>query len=172
MIYWREKNKQMCPVLLWMHQFECFKNTIKTDKCDLGDYECSNVSALRNHLPFYRIQVFPLSGLWTPASLTHFVKRALWNFADVTLADDDNNSMLSEGDSKAFWGSDVHNLDGDRATGWRGDRCTSRARSLARWCRSFMERWRWCMLERVGKTFLRISSVRGVPPLPPYTDFF
>ena len=69
MIYWREKNKQMCPVLLWMHQFECFKNTIKTDKCDLGDYECSNVSALRNHLPFYRIQVFPLSGLWTPASL-------------------------------------------------------------------------------------------------------
>ena len=159
----------MCPVLLWMHQFECFKNTIKTDKCDLGDYECSNVSALRNHLPFYRVQVFPLSGLWTPASLTHYVKRALWNFADVTLADDDNNSMLSEGDSKAFWGSDGHNLDGDRATGWRGDRCTSRARSLARWCRSFMERWRWCMLGRVGKTFLRISSVRGAPP-PPFTD--
>ena len=129
----------MCPVLLWMHQFECFKNTLKTNKCDLGDYECSNVSALRNHLPFYRIQVFPLSGLWTPASPTHYVKRALWNFADVTLADDDNNSMLSEGDSKAFWGSDGHNLDGDRATGWRGDRCTSRARSLARWCRSFME---------------------------------
>ena len=129
----------MRPGWLWMFKCECFEELL-TFLPDPG------VTAVRS---------------MNPASLTHYVKRALWNFADVTLADDDNNSMLTEGDSKAFWGIDGHK-DGDRATGWRGDRFTSRARSLARWCRSFMERWRWCMLERVGKTFLRISSVRGV----------
>ena len=39
----------------------------------------------------------------------------------MTLADDDNNSMLSEGDSKAFWGSDGHNLDAQVGRGvWQG----------------------------------------------------
>ena len=35
----------------------------------------------------------------------------------MELADDDTNSMLSDGDSKTCWGSDGHNLDGDGAKG-------------------------------------------------------
>ena len=35
----------------------------------------------------------------------------------MELADDDTNSMLSDGDNKTCWGSDGHNLDGDGAKG-------------------------------------------------------
>ena len=44
---------------------------------------------------FYRTQVSLGSGLWVPVSLSIYVRTAvLWNFADVTLADDDTNSIL------------------------------------------------------------------------------
>ena len=47
----------------------------------------------------YRSQVSLGSGLWVPVSLTpylHTSKSFGWDFADVTLADDDTNSILAD----------------------------------------------------------------------------
>ena len=48
----------------------------------------------------YRIQMSLGSGLWVPVSLT---TRAFWNFADVTLADDDTNPILADDANRAIW---------------------------------------------------------------------
>ena len=52
-------------------------------------------------LGFYRTQVSLGSGLWVPV---YIHPRALWNIADVTLADDDTNSMLADDANRAIWG--------------------------------------------------------------------
>ena len=40
------------------------------------------------------------SGLWVPVSLTELFE----NFTDVTLADDDTNSILADDANRATWG--------------------------------------------------------------------
>ena len=81
-------------------------------------------------MSFYRTKVSLGSCLWFQASLTQWLrKRPFWDFAGVTLADDDTNLMLSEGDShgKDFWGGHGLNLDGGRRNMLTGI-CTSRKR--------------------------------------------
>ena len=60
------------------------------------------------------------SGLWVPVSLTPSLQYLFENFTDVTLADDDTNSILAD---------DV---------GWEVNKL---ATELAKWCRSCMEYW-------------------------------
>ena len=43
------------------------------------------------------------SGLWVPVSVTPYKTLGL-DFADVTLADDDTNSMLADDAKRAIWG--------------------------------------------------------------------
>ena len=65
-----------------------------TDK----DKKCA--SNIQRMLYFYRTQVSLGSGLWVPVSVCH---RAFWNFADVTLANDDTNSILTDNGNRAIW---------------------------------------------------------------------
>ena len=59
--------------------------------------------------------------LWVPASLFPYIHTThLLNFTDVTLADDDTNSILAD---------DV---------GWEVNKLATES---ARWCRSCMENW-------------------------------
>ena len=51
---------------------------------------------------FYRTQVSLGSGLWVSVSLC-LSQTFGWNFADVTLADDDTNSILTDYANRAIW---------------------------------------------------------------------
>ena len=54
---------------------------------------------------FYRTQVSLGSGLWVPVSLC---TTPFWNFADVTLADDDTNWILADDTNRAIWVDSCH----------------------------------------------------------------
>ena len=44
------------------------------------------------------------SGLWVPVSVPTYVQDLFENFADVTLADDDTNSILADNANRVIWG--------------------------------------------------------------------
>ena len=58
-------------------------------------------------IPFYRTQVSLGSDLWVCFSQTEWVREPpFWNLTEVTLADEDTNSILADnakGQSKAMW---------------------------------------------------------------------
>ena len=54
---------------------------------------------LKTH--FYRTQVSLGSGLWVPVSLSNS-KTFGWDFTDVTLADDDTNSIVADDANRAI----------------------------------------------------------------------
>ena len=90
---------------------------------------------------FYRTQVSLGSGLWVPVYLR---PRTLWNFADVTLADDDTNSILADDANRAIWSWLL-----PLRWWWSGKliwRCPMWAMrspmGSARWCKSCREYWR------------------------------
>ena len=86
---------------------------------------------------FYRTQVSLGSGLWVPVSLT---PGALWNFADVTLADDDTNSILANDANRAIWGwwFSSNRWWSSPMWAWRSPRGSARW-----WYRSCTEYWSW-----------------------------
>ena len=56
------------------------------------------------HRDFYRTQVSLGSGLWIPVSLTPSLQDLFENFTDVTLADDDTNSIIADDANRAICG--------------------------------------------------------------------
>ena len=44
------------------------------------------------------------SGLWVPVSLCHSLQELFENFTDVTLANDDTNSILADDANREIWG--------------------------------------------------------------------
>ena len=80
---------------VWPRQRHAKRRKTDTDK----DKKCA--SNIQRMLYFYRTQVSLGSGLWVPVSVCH---RAFWNFADVTLANDDTNSILADDANRAIWG--------------------------------------------------------------------
>ena len=58
-------------------------------------------------LHFYRTQVYLGSDLWVCFSLT---ERPFWNLTDVTLADEDTNSILTNNANRAIQGNVVMQL--------------------------------------------------------------
>ena len=78
--------------------------------------------------------------LWGPVYGSWSLYGTLWNFADVTLADDDTNSMLADDANRAicgrwlsfrWWSSPM----------WA---CRSSRGSARWWYRSCTEYWSWC----------------------------
>ena len=54
---------------------------------------------------FYRTQVYLGSDLWVPVSLTHSLQHPFADLTEVTLADEDTNSILAENDNRAIQGN-------------------------------------------------------------------
>ena len=66
-----------------------------------GYASSSNISKIIILLAhFYRTQMSLGSGLWPSMGLSV----SFWNFADVTLADDDTNSILADDANRVIWG--------------------------------------------------------------------
>ena len=84
--------------------------------------------------------------LWGPVygSRSLYLRtRALWNFTDVTLADDDTNSILADDANKAIWGWWLSfRWWSSPIWAWRSSRGSARW-----WYRSCTEYWSWCAAE-------------------------
>ena len=86
---------------------------------------------------FYRTQVS--LGFRSHLSLVQLTHRAFWNFADVTLADDDTISILADDANRAIWGWWLSfRWWSSPIWAWRSPRGSARW-----WYRSCTEYWSW-----------------------------
>ena len=81
--------------------------------------------------------------LWGPvygSRCLYLCTRTLWNFADVTLADDDTNSILAGDANRAIWGwwLSSNRWWSSPMWAWRSPRGLARG-----WYRSCTEYWSW-----------------------------
>ena len=91
-------------------------------------------------------QFLPDPGVWGPvygSRCLYLCTSTLWNFADVTLADDDTNSILADDANRAIWGW------WSSFRWWSSPMLARRSlRGSAGWWstryRRCMEYWSWC----------------------------